>query len=145
MKPFKLICIGLITIISSSCQVISPLFVDYYDVRMDVAEWINHQQLLSMKQKHFLVQLSKAQQKLYKVETKQEGQRVQIIKENMITMHCAEQYISKHKIEQLQNKIFNPDEKKQILDFYNEQRQKVNIDLNSVKCGGLGSQPMLEL
>ena len=84
MNQFKLVCLGLITIMSSGCQVISPLFVDYNGVRMDVAKWINNHQLLSIQQKGSLVQLSKAQQKLYQIENKSEEQRIQIIKENMI-------------------------------------------------------------
>jgi hypothetical protein len=119
---------------SSGCQVISPLFVDYNGVRMDVAKWINNHQLLSMQQKRSLVQLSKAQQKLYQIENKSEEQRIQIIKENMIAMHCAQPYLTEHKIKQLQNQIFDHDEKQQILDIYNQQRQKITIDLNSVQC-----------
>lgn len=145
MKQFKLVCLGLSNIISSGCQIISPIFVDYYDVRMDVAAWINNHQLLSMRQKHFLVQLTKAQQKLYKIETKQEEQRTQIITENMIVMHCAEKYLTQRKIEQLQNQFFDSDEKQHILNFYSQQRQKINIDLDSVKCGGLRSKPTLVL
>ena len=135
MNQFKLVCLSLITIMSSGCQVISPLFVDYNGVRMDVAKWINNQQLLSMQQKRSLVQLSKAQQKLYKIENKQEEeQRVQIIKENIIAMHCAQPHLTEHKIKQLQNQIFDHHEKQQILDTYNQQRQKITIDLNSVQC-----------
>lgn len=134
MNQFKLVCLGLITIISSGCQVLSPLFVDYNGVRMDVAKWINNHQLLSMQQKRSLVQLSKAQQKLYQIENKQEQQRIQIIKENIIAMHCAQLHLTEHKIEQLQNQIFNHDQKQQILDMYNQQRQNIKIDLNSVQC-----------
>ena len=105
MNQFKLVCLGLITIISSGCQVISPLFVDYNGVRMDVAKWINNHQLLSMQQKRSLVQLSKAQQKLYQIENKSEEQKIQIIKENMIAMHCAQTHLTEHKIKQLQNQI----------------------------------------
>ena len=43
MNQFKLICISLVAIVSTSCQVISPLFVNYNGVRMDVARWINNQ------------------------------------------------------------------------------------------------------
>ena len=134
MNQFKLVCLGLITIISSGCQVLSPLFVDYNGVRMDVAKWINNHQLLSMQQKRSLVQLSKAQQKLYQIENKQEQQRIQIIKENIIAIHCAQLHLTKHKIKQLQNQIFNHDQKQQILDMYNQQRQNIKIDLNSVQC-----------
>ena len=134
MNQFKLVCLGLITIMSSGCQVISPFFVDYNGVRMDVAKWINNHQLLSMQQKGSLVQLSKAQQKLYQIENKSEEQRIQIIKENMIAMHCAQPYLTEHKIKQLQNQIFDHAEKQQILDIYNQQRQKITIDLNSVQC-----------
>ena len=68
MNSFKLITLGLIISISTGCQVVSPLFVDYNGVRRDVAKWINHQQLLSMQQKRSLVQLSKAQQQLYYID-----------------------------------------------------------------------------
>ena len=101
---------------------------------MDVAKWINNHQLLSMQQKRSLVQLSKAQQKLYQIKNKQEQQRIQIIKENIIAIHCAQLHLTKHKIKQLQNQIFNHDQKQQILDMYNQQRQNIKIDLNSVQC-----------
>ena len=52
----------------------------------------------------------------------------------MIAMHCAQPYLTEHKIKQLQNQIFDHDEKQQILDIYNQQRQKITIDLNSVQC-----------
>ena len=101
---------------------------------MDVAKWINNHQLLSIQQKGSLVQLSKAQQKLYQIQNKSEEQRIQIIKENMIAMHCAQAHLTEHKIKQLQNQIFDHTEKQQILDIYNQQRQKITIDLNSVQC-----------
>ena len=82
MNPCKLIAIGLMTFITISCQVISPIFVDYNGVRMDVARWINNQQLLTMQQKRSLVQLSKAQQKLYRIEHIPEDQKLAIATQN---------------------------------------------------------------
>ncbi|MDN5511831.1 MAG: hypothetical protein L0G53_06190 [Acinetobacter sp.] len=61
MSQFKFIAISLIALITTACQLISPLFVSYNGVRMDVARWINNQQLLSMQQKCSLAQLSKTQ------------------------------------------------------------------------------------
>ncbi|SPL71994.1 hypothetical protein [Acinetobacter stercoris] len=46
---------------------ISPTFVDYNGVRMNVAKWINQQQMLGMQQKRRLVQLSKVQQNYLKL------------------------------------------------------------------------------
>ena len=135
MHPFTLVCLGLIMLISSGCQIISPLFVDYYGVRRDVAQWINQHQLLSMQQKRLLVQLSRAQQQLRKIESKSAEQQIHIMKENMMAIHCATPDITEQKIQQLQDKIFDPTEKQHILDFYNQQRQNIQIDLNLVKCG----------
>lgn len=134
MNQFKLICLSLITMISSGCQVISSIFVDYNGVRMDVAKWINHHPFLSMQQKRSLVELSKAQQKLSQIKNKQEEQRTQIIEENIIAMHCARPYLSAEKIKQLQNQIFDHDQKQHILDLYDQERQKTKIDLNTVQC-----------
>lgn len=134
MNQFKLICLSLITMISSGCQVISPIFVDYNGVRMDVAKWINHHPFLSMQQKRSLVELSKAQQKLSQIKNKQEEQRTQIIEENIIAMHCARPYLSAEKIKQLQNQIFDHDQKQHILDLYDQERQKTKIDLNAIQC-----------
>lgn len=89
MNHFKLIAINLIAVLSTGCQLISPLFVDYNGVRGDVASWINNQQLLSMQQKRSLVQLSKAQQKLYQIEQIPEDQKLAIAKQNQIALHCA--------------------------------------------------------
>ena len=113
MNQFKLVCLGLITIMSSGCQVISPLFIDYNGVRMDVAKWINNHQLLSMQQKRSLVQLSKAQQKLYQIQNKSEEQRIQIIKENMKSN---------------ETKDYNEQEYDQSLIMYPERDSVVRID-----------------
>ena len=52
----------------------------------------------------------------------------------MIAMHCAQAHLTEHKVKQLQNQIFDHTEKQQILEIYNQQRQKITIDLNSVQC-----------
>ena len=72
-----------------ACQLISPIFVDYNGVRMDVAKWINNHQLLSMQQKRSMAQLSKAQQKLVRIDTIPDDQKLSISKENSIALHCA--------------------------------------------------------
>ena len=66
---FKLLILLSSFSLLTACQVVSPIFVDYNGVRMDVAKWINNHQLLTMQQKRSLAQLSKAQQKLGSVDT----------------------------------------------------------------------------
>ncbi|WP_228146611.1 hypothetical protein [Acinetobacter sp. ANC 3903] len=65
---------------------------------MDVARWINNQQLLSMQQKRNLAQLSKAQQKLYQIEQIPQDQKLAIAMQNQIALHCTRLYVSEHKI-----------------------------------------------
>ena len=52
----------------TGCQMVSPIFVNYNGVRRDVATWINQQTFLSMQQKRSLAQISKAQQKVYRLD-----------------------------------------------------------------------------
>ena len=118
----------------TACQLISPIFVDYNGVRMDVAKWINQQLLLSMQQKRSLVQLSKAQQKLYPIKNLSEAQKFEIAQENSIALHCAGLYLSQNKIEQLQSRIFGDAEKQQILARYKQQFPKVKLDSHSIEC-----------
>ncbi|MGC3819973.1 hypothetical protein [Acinetobacter sp. G11] len=134
MHPFKFLAIGLMTILSSSCQLISPIFVDYNGVRMDVARWINNQQLLSMQQKRSLAQLSKAQQKLYRIEQIPQDQKLAIATQNQIALHCARLHLTENKISQLQNIIFGENEKVAILQKYAEEFPKVKLDASAIQC-----------
>ena len=134
MNHFKLISISLIAVVSTGCQVISPLFVDYNGVRMDVARWINNQQLLSMQQKRSLAQLSKAQQKLYRIEQIPEDQKPAIAKQNQIALHCAYQHLSEHKIKQLQAVVFGQDKKDVILEKYNQEFPQIKLAASAIQC-----------
>ncbi|WP_171529460.1 hypothetical protein [Acinetobacter sp. ANC 5378] len=134
MNPCKLIAIGLMTFITTSCQVISPIFVDYNGVRMDVARWINNQQLLSMQQKRSLVQLSKAQQKLYRIEQIPEDQKLAIATQNQIAFHCAYQHLTEHKISQLQLMVFGPEKKDAILEKYHQEFPKIKLAASTIQC-----------
>ncbi|OTG81795.1 hypothetical protein [Acinetobacter sp. ANC 4648] len=131
---FKLFTLLACSMILTACQVISPIFVDYNGVRMDVAKWINQQQLLNMQQKRSLVQLSKAQQKLYHIEKIKDDEKFKITQENTIAMHCAHLYLTDHKIQQLQSKIFGDAEKQAILEAYNQHFPKIKIDVNTIQC-----------
>ncbi|MFD1439192.1 hypothetical protein [Acinetobacter terrae] len=134
MNQFKLICISLVAIVGTGCQVISPLFVNYNGVRMDVARWINNQQLLSMQQKRSLAQLSKAQQKLYRIEQIPEDQKLAIAKQNQIALHCAYQYLTEHKISQLQLMVFGADKKDTILEKYDQEFPKIKLATSAIQC-----------
>ncbi len=124
----------------TACSAISPIFVDYNGVRMDVAKWINHQQLLSiqqllsMQQKRNLAQLSRAQQKLYRIDEITESQKLSIAKENQIALHCARQYLSEKKITQLQEQVFGKDQRQQILNTYTERFPQIKLDTGSITC-----------
>ncbi|OTG66809.1 hypothetical protein [Acinetobacter silvestris] len=131
---FKLFTLFAFTTSLSACQIISPIFVDYYDVRMDVAKWINRHQLLSMQQKRSLVQLTRAQQKLYNIESIPEEQKIQIARENSIAMYCAELHLSQRKIKQLQNIIFDEAEQQLIFTFYDQKFPKIKLDINNIQC-----------
>ena len=123
--------IGLLSL--SACQIVSPIFVDYKGVRMDVAKWINQHQLLSMQQKRSMVQLSKAQQQLYRIDNISETQKINIAQENAIAMHCAQQHLTESQINQLQQQIFGK-EKQKILAIYDQQFPKLKLDSNAIQC-----------
>ncbi|MFH7765241.1 hypothetical protein [Acinetobacter sp. BSP-28] len=134
MNPFKVISIGLMTFLSSSCQLISPIFVDYNGVRRDVARWINNQQLLTMQQKRSLAQLSKAQQKLYRIEQIPEDQKLTLAMQNQIALHCARLHLTENKISQLQSVIFGKNEKAAILQKYTQEFPKIKLDARAIQC-----------
>ena len=134
MNQFKLICISLVAVVGTGCQVISPLFVNYNGVRMDVARWINNQQLLSMQQKRSLAQLSKAQQKLYRIEHIPEDQKLAIATQNQIALHCAYQHLTEHKISQLQLMVFGADKKDTILEKYDQEFPKIKLAASAIQC-----------
>ncbi|KYQ70539.1 hypothetical protein AZH43_04160 [Acinetobacter pragensis] len=128
----KIIMISLLLSLSG-CQLVSPIFVDYNGVRMDVAKWINSQTLLSMQQKRSLVQLSKAQQQLHNYSAKDDSARFSIAKQNQIALHCAHLYVSDKKIAQLQQQIFG-DEKALILERYHQLAPAFKLDEKSIQC-----------
>ncbi|WP_445660215.1 hypothetical protein [Acinetobacter sp. F16] len=134
MNPFKLTAISLVAIVITGCQVISPLFVDYNGVRMDVARWINNQQLLSMQQKRSLAQLSKAQQKLYRIEQIPENQKLAVAKQNQIALHCAYQHLTEAKISQLQVMVFGQDKKDAILEKYDQEFPQIKLAASAIQC-----------
>ena len=117
-----------------ACQVISPIFVDYNRVRMDVAKWINNHQLLSMQQKRSMAQLSKAQQKLVRIDSISNDQKLSISKENSIALHCAHLHLSAKQIDQLQNQIFDTEEKERILKKYDQEFPKIKLDSSTIQC-----------
>ncbi len=117
-----------------ACQLISPIFVDYNGVRMDVAKWINQQTLLSMQQKRSLAQLSKAQQKLVRIDQITQDQKLNISKENAIAMHCAQLNLSTQKIEQLQVQVLGTEQKDIILQRFAQTFPQLKLDLNAIQC-----------
>ena len=117
-----------------ACQVISPIFVDYNGVRMDVAKWINNHQFLSMQQKRSMAQLSKAQQKLVRIDTISNDKKLSISKENSIALHCAHLHLSAKQIDQLQNQIFDIEEKERILKKYDQEFPKIKLDSSTIQC-----------
>ncbi|RZG82113.1 hypothetical protein EXE10_12360 [Acinetobacter sp. WCHAc060033] len=132
MKIKSLVLILSLTLLTA-CQTISPIFVDYNGVRMDVAKWINQHQLLSMQQKRSMVQLSKAQQQLQRIDNISETQKLTIAKDNSIAMHCAQQHLTESQISQLQQQIFG-DDKQRILDIYDQKFPKLKLDVNAIQC-----------
>ena len=117
-----------------ACQVISPIFVDYNGVRMDVAKWINNHQLLSMQQKRSMAQLSKDQKKLVRIDTIPDDQKLNISKENSIALHCAHLHLSAKQIDQLQNQIFDEKDKERILKKYDQEFPKLKLDSSTIQC-----------
>lgn len=130
----KLILIAVISLFISACQLVSPIFVNYNGVRMDVAKWINSQTLLSMQQKRSLAQLSKAQQKLVNIDHISVDEKLTIAKENLMAMHCAHLHVSDKKIVQLQNQIFGENEKIKILEKFKQNFPKLKLDPDSIQC-----------
>lgn len=133
MLKKSILCSLLLGFGLSGCQLISPIFVDYNGVRMDVAKWINKQTLLSMQQKRSLVQLSKAQQKIQNFSALDQAKSFAVAKENAIAMHCANLHLSQKKIEQLQVHIFDT-KKQQILQNYQQHAPMIKLDEKSIQC-----------
>jgi len=133
MNPFKLIGISTIALLSTGCQLSSPILVDNNGVRGDVATWISQQQL-SMQQKRSLVQLSKAQQKLLQIEQIPQDQKLAIATQNQIALHCAYLYLTEDKINQLQSIVFGKENKSQILEKYDQEFPKVKLDASAIQC-----------
>lgn len=117
----------------SACQIISPLFVNYNGVRRDVAQWINHQHLFSMQQKRSLVQLSKAQQQLYRFDQYDAAKRLEITSQNQIAMYCAQQHVSARKIQQLQNHLYGA-ETQFILQRFEQLAPQIRLDPTQIQC-----------
>lgn len=129
----KLITILASAILVSGCQLLGPIFVDYNGVRMDVAKWINQQSLLTMQQKRSLAQLSRAQQKLVRIDQIPNERKIEISTENAMAIHCATQHLTAHKITQLQDRVFNED-KQRILDIYSDEFPQVKLDPKHIQC-----------
>ena len=131
----KLLTITTLLFSLIACQVVGPIFVDYNGVRRDVAEWINTQTLMSMQQKRSLAQLSRAQQRLVRIDTLNNEKKLEISRQNSIAMHCAQQVLTPYKIELLQLKVFGHEqEKKRVLEKYNQEFPKVKLDLSKIQC-----------
>ena len=128
-----LLTISLLTTLTA-CQLVSPIFVEYNGVRMDVAQWINQQPLMTMQQKRTLAQLSRAQQKLVKIDQITEHDKVAISTQNAIALYCANQHLSPKKIGQLQDQIFNAADKKRILEKFDQEFPKVKLDTSKIEC-----------
>ena len=128
-----LLTISLLTTLTA-CQLVSPIFVEYNGVRMDVAQWINQQPLMTMQQKRTLAQLSRAQQKLVKIDQITEHDKVAISTQNAIALYCANQHLSPKKIAQLQDQIFNSADKKRILEKFDQEFPKVKLDTSKIEC-----------
>ena len=128
-----LLTISLLTTLTA-CQLVSPIFVEYNGVRMDVAKWINQQPLMTMQQKRTLAQLSRAQQKLVKIDQITEHDKVAISTQNAIALYCANQHLSPRKIAQLQDQIFNSADKKRILEKFDQEFPKVKLDTSKIEC-----------
>lgn len=100
---------------------------------MDVARWINTQALLSMQQKRSLVQLSKAQQRLYRINEASESVQQEIAIQNAVALQCARRNVSERKIRQLQDQV--PDEnRQQYLKVLNQQSDGLKLDPTKVHC-----------
>lgn len=101
---------------------------------MDVAKWINQQTLMSMQQKRTLAQLSRAQQKLVRIDQISDDQKLEITQQNAIAMHCAQLTLSQNKIQQLQMQVFGADQKDHVLSTFEQTFPKPKFELNSIQC-----------
>ncbi|MQW92724.1 hypothetical protein GFH30_03820 [Acinetobacter wanghuae] len=117
----------------TACQVISPIFVNYNGVRRDVAQWINQQTLLSMQQKRSLVQLSKAQQQLYRFSEYDAAKRLAVSQQNQIALYCAQQHVSQKKIMQLQQRLYD-EETPMIIENFERLAPQIRLDPSQIQC-----------
>ena len=133
MNKINLLILAMSLSSLSSCQFISPIFVDYNGVRRDVAQWINQQQFMSMQQKRALAQLSRAQQKIKRYPEYDQTQRLAVTQENQIALHCARLHVTEQKIQQLQEKIY-ASEIQAILNRYTQLAPQIKLDPQSIQC-----------
>nr|WP_179997755.1 hypothetical protein [Acinetobacter sp. YH12239] len=123
-------CLSLV----SGCQTIHPISVNYHGVRMDVAQWINAQNFITMQQKRTLVQLSRAQQKLVHIDVIPEDHKLAVSKENAVALHCAQLYLSEQKIESLQNIVFSNVNQTAVLAQFEQEFPKIKLDSQLIQC-----------
>jgi hypothetical protein len=133
MTYFKGLLVLTCTFSLSACQVISPIFVNYNGVRMDVASWINKHPLMSMQQKRSLVELSKAQQRLNRFHEYDAATRFDVTLQNQKAMYCAQQSVSNSKIKSLQEKIYG-ESLDQIMTQYQQLRPQIKLDVQQINC-----------
>ena len=61
-------------------------------------------------------------------------QKLALATQNQIALHCAHQYLSENKINQLQEVIFGADKKHTILQQYDQQFPKVKLAASAIQC-----------
>ena len=117
-----------------ACQAIGPIFVNYNGVRGDIATWINQQNFLSMQQKRSLAQLSRAQQKLVRIDNIAAQDKVDIATQNQIAMYCAKRHLSQKKIVQLQDLVFALVDQQYISQIYTSTFPQIKLDPQTIHC-----------
>lgn len=138
MKSYSMkkiyIAFSFVLIALTGCQMVSPIFVNYNGVRRDVATWINQQTFLSMQQKRSLAQISKAQQKVYRLDLNNHDAVFSVAKENQIAIHCANiNHVSDKKIKQLQQHIFDESSWAKFQQF-EQSAPQIKLDANTIQC-----------
>ena len=87
-----------------------------------------------MQQKRSLAQLSKAQQKLYRIEQIPQDQKLAIATQNQVALNCARLHLTENKIDQLQSIVFGQNQKQEVLQHYDQQFPQVKLAGSTIQC-----------
>jgi hypothetical protein len=119
----------------TACQAISPIFVDYHGVRRDVAQWINHKNLLSMQQKRDLVAIAQVEQTLNRIKRSSTIEERQTFAAEYHTAYvCHASQLNPKHVKALQLQIYEPSQLTDLHRFYENNLRQLEPKPSDIQC-----------